>query len=43
MDQINYNKHYGSSIMKLIKTQKLEFAPTRDNKEVSEFSKYFIQ
>ena len=31
MEIVNYNKHYGTNIIKLIKYQKLEFGVTRDN------------
>ena len=31
MEIITYNKHYGSNIMKLLKSKKLDFGVTRDN------------
>ena len=43
MELISYNRFYGSNIMKLIKSSKLEFGVNRNNKNISEFSKKFLK
>ena len=43
IDSLHYNRFYDLKAMKLIRSHKLEFGLTRENNELSYFSKYFLK